>query len=32
MNKEKTGAYATMVLIGVTILAIIANIIILFNL
>lgn len=32
MDKEKTGAYATMVLIGVTILAIIANIIILFNL
>lgn len=32
MNKEKAGAYATMVLIGVTILAIIANIIILFNL
>lgn len=32
MNKEKTGAIATMVLIGVTILAIIANIIILFNL
>lgn len=32
MDKEKMGAYATMVLIGVTILAIIANIIILFNL
>ena len=32
MDKEKTAALATMVLIGVTILAIIANIIILFNL
>lgn len=32
INKEKASAYATMVLIGVTIFAIIANIIILFNL